>query len=90
MPCVIVPPPYRGPTGGLAEVEAAGQTVRECLADLGGRFPGFADQLFDASGKLHRFVSLFLNGDEIGRDELDRNVAADDRVEVLAAIAGGS
>lgn len=89
MPCVVVPPPYRGPTRGEERIEVEGGTVGECLAAVGERFPGFSEQIFDAAGKVHRFVNLFVNGDEIERSELDRSVGSDDRVEILAAIAGG-
>lgn len=89
MPHVIVPPPYRGPTRGEERVEVDGATVRECLDAVNGRFPGFGEQVLDAGGKVHRFVNLFVNGDEIGRDELDRAVADGDEVEILAAIGGG-
>lgn len=89
MPCVVVPPPYRGPTRGEERIEVEGGTVRECLIAVGERFPGFSDQIFDGAGRVHRFVNLFVNGDEIERSDLDRRVAASDRVEILAAIAGG-
>ena len=90
MPCVSVPPPYRGPTAGAAEIDVEGATVLECLRAVGSRFPGFAEQVFDAQGRVHGFVTLFVNGDEIERGELDRPVESSDRVEILAAIAGGS
>ncbi len=89
MPYVIVPPPYRGPTQGRDESEVEGATVRDCLDAVGTRFAGFAEQLFDAEGRVHGFVNLFVNGDEIDREALDTALAAGDRVEILAAIAGG-
>ena len=89
MPRIVVPPPYRGPTQGQAELDAEGTTVRECLEHLGERFPGFAQQIFDGEGRVHRFVNLFVNGDEIDRGEIDVAVGEGDRVEILAAIAGG-
>ncbi len=89
MPCVVVPPPYRGPTLGEERIDVDGRTVGECLVAVGERFPGFSEQIFDAAGQVHRFVNLFINGDEIERSELDRPVGENDRVEVLAAIAGG-
>ena len=89
MPYVIVPAPYRGPTQGQAEIEVEGATVRDCLDAVGTRFAGFAEQLFDAEGRVHGFVNLFVNGDEIDREALDTALAAGDRVEILAAIAGG-
>ena len=90
MPRVIVPPPYQGPTKGQQRIEVEGSTVKECLDAVSDRFPGFSDQIFDASGKIHRFVDLFLNGEELDRRKaLDREVSDGDDVEILAAIAGG-
>ena len=89
MPQVVVPPPYRGPTLGEAEISAAGSTVRECLEDVGRRYPGFIEQIFDGGGKVHKFVDVFINGDELDREEVDRVVGSEDRIEILAAVAGG-
>jgi molybdopterin converting factor small subunit len=66
-----------------------GRSVGACLEQVGDRFPGFREQLFDAQGRIHRFVSLFVNGEEIARDAVDTPVGETDRVEILAAIAGG-
>jgi len=90
VPCVVVPPPYRGPTQGQERIEVEGATVGECLSAVGDLHPGFIEQVLDAQGRVHRFVNLFVNGDEIDRTELARSVAPSDRVEILAAIAGGA
>ena len=89
MPQVKVPPPYRGPTRGEAVIEVEGTTVRECIQAVEARYPGFEEQIFDAEGRFHRFVTLFVNGDEVDRDAADAAVGAGDEVEILAAIAGG-
>ena len=89
MPQVCVPPPYRGPTQGQPEIATQGSTVRECLNHAGRQFPGFAEQIFDAKGNVHRFVNLFVNADEIDRGDVDVAVAETDKIEILAAIAGG-
>ena len=89
MPQVVVPPPYRGPTLGQERIEAAGATVGECLEAVGKRFPGFHELIFDAAGRVHKFVKLFVNGDETPRTALDKPVGRSDEVEILAAIAGG-
>jgi molybdopterin converting factor small subunit len=89
MPQVKVPPPYRGPTSGEAVIDVEGATVRACIASVEARHPGFGELVFDAEGKLQRFVTLFKNGEEIGREDCDAPVAEDDVVDVLAAIAGG-
>ena len=89
MPIVVVPPPYRGPTAGRGEIRVDAASVRECIDAVEARYPGFRDQVLDGRGAAHRFVSLFVNGDEIARDRLDARLAGDDRLEIVAAIAGG-
>lgn len=90
MPHVVIPPPYRGPTGGLDRIAVEASTVRECIQAVGARYPGFAEQVLDAQGRVHRFVNLFVNGEEIARDAVDTPLGAEDQVEILAAIAGGA
>ena len=90
MPLVVVPPPYQGPTQGRGEIQVVGRSVRECIEAVARAHPGFREQIFDAQGRIHRFVSLFLNGDELPRDRaVETAVSERDRVEILAAIAGG-
>jgi len=89
MPTVTIPPPYRGPTGGEARVEVDGATVESCIRQVGDLYPGFLEMVIDGRGAIHRFVKLFVNGDEIDRTALDTAVAASDEVEILAAVAGG-
>ena len=89
MPQVVIPPPFRGPTQGRAEIEVTGVTARACIEAVEAQYPGFAELVFDSEGRVQRFVTLFINGDEIGRDAADSPVTANDRVDVLAAIAGG-
>ncbi len=89
MPQVQIPPPYQGPTRGAERVDVEANTVLECIQAVEARFPGFLPQVLDPEGKVHRFVQLFINGEEIARGALDTPVAAADRVEILAAIAGG-
>jgi molybdopterin converting factor small subunit len=89
MPSVKIPPPYRGPTRGLAAVPVEAGTVGGCLEAVCAQFPGFSEQIFDAAGGVHGFVSLFVNGEEVDRAALDEPVSGDDELEILAAIAGG-
>lgn len=89
MPRVKIPPPYRGPTRGQAVIEVVGESVRDCIEAVEAQYPGVAELVFDSSGRVQPFVTLFKNGEEIGRDEAATSVGADDEVEILAAIAGG-
>jgi sulfur carrier protein ThiS len=89
MPTVHVPPPYRGPTQGLGEIEVRGSTVLECLEAVEARHPGFRELVLDPSGGLHRFVRLFVNGEQLDRDALGTPIRESDQLEILAAIGGG-
>jgi molybdopterin converting factor small subunit len=89
MPQVRVPPPYQGPTQGNGRIDVEGATVLACLEAVGAKYPGFLEQVLDSNGATHRFVQLFVNGEEIDRSALATPVEASDTVEILAAIAGG-
>ncbi len=89
MPIVLIPTAYRAPTKGLAEVEVAGRTVIECLKAVESKHPGFLELVVDAKGNQHPFVKLFVNEEQLDANALDTELSAGDRLEVLAAIAGG-
>ena len=91
MSVVLIPTAYRGPTRGESRIEVSGSTLGACLDEIEAGYPGFRELVVDARGGLHRFVKLFLNGEELGRgsEVFDLPVSADDEIEVLAAIAGG-
>ena len=89
MPEVHIPPRYRGPTNGERLVVVDGGTVRECIAAVDAQYPGFGELVFDAEGRVRLFATLFVNGDELDRAAVDTEVAESDRIEILAAVAGG-
>ena len=90
MPTVLIPPPYRGPTQGEASIPVEAATVRACLDAVASRYPGFGELVFTDGGELHRFAKLFRNGEPLEKDALDASVEADDEIQIVAAIAGGS
>jgi len=89
MPVVLVPTAYRGPTQGLSEISVEAHDVKSALLAVEALHPGFGELVVDKSGRLQRFVRLFINGEPIESDALDKPLGVADRLEVLAAIAGG-
>ncbi len=89
MPVVLIPTAYRAPTLGKAEVKVSGSTIRECLYEVEDAHPGFLELVLDPKGDQHPFVKLFVNEEQIEANALETQVSPQDRVEVLAAIAGG-
>ncbi|HZR92718.1 MAG TPA: pyridoxal-phosphate dependent enzyme [Gaiellaceae bacterium] len=86
---VRIPPTLRAATGGEREVEASGDTVRELLEDLTGRFPGLAAQVY-AEEEIAPFVNVYVEGEDVRTLEgLDTPVANGATVILLPAMAGG-
>ncbi len=89
MPRVVIPPPYRGPTDGAAELEVEATKVRGCLEAVERKHPGFLALMLDDDGQLRRFATLFLNGDKLTKDVLAQPVTAGDSLEIISSVAGG-
>ena len=89
MPQVKIPPPYRGPTQGQSMVAVDGRVVGDCLKALADGYPGLGELLLGPDGEVHRFVTLFVNTNEIDRSALDTAIAEGYELEILTAVAGG-
>ncbi len=87
---VRIPPVLRTQVNGQKEVEAAGSTVGEVMHDLIARYPAMGEQLMAADGGLHRFVNVYLNGQDVRYMQLlETPVAERDALIILPAMAGG-
>ncbi len=89
MTAVRIPPTLRDETGGQASLEATGETVRELLDDLAGRFPALRERIY-AEGELAHFVNVYVEGEDVRtQDGLDTSVEDGATVILLPAMAGG-
>jgi len=87
---VRIPTPLRKFTGGAESVTATGTTIGAVVQDLESRHPGLKERLCDDSGKVRRFVNLYVNGDDIRfMNSLDTPVKDGDEISIVPAIAGG-
>ena len=90
MAAVRIPPVLRAHVDERKQVEAAGATVGAVVDDLVGRYPELREQMLTADGGLHRFVNVYLNGQDVRYlAGLDTPVADADTLIVLPAMAGG-
>jgi molybdopterin converting factor small subunit len=86
---IQIPTPMREQTGGKAEVEVSGTTVKAALDDLLRQFPGVGPKLFD-NGKLRPYVNVFVNDEDIRYlDEMDTAITDGVIVALIPAVAGG-
>ncbi|MFF4340313.1 ubiquitin-like small modifier protein 1 [Kitasatospora sp. NPDC001540] len=87
---VRIPTILRTYTGGAAEVTAEGATLSAVVADLEANHPGIAARLLDDTGKLRRFVNVYVNDDDVRfADGLETEVKDGASVSIIPAVAGG-
>jgi molybdopterin synthase sulfur carrier subunit len=54
------------------------------------RYPGIKERICDESGKIRRFVNVYVNGDDIRfLQNLETAIKDGDRISIVPAIAGG-
>ena len=87
---VRVPTQLRSLTAGAGSVEVEGASVAEVLKALDATHPGFAERLFDDTGRLRRFVNVFVAEEDVRfTGGLTTPVAAGQTVSIVPAVAGG-
>jgi molybdopterin converting factor small subunit len=84
---VHIPAAMRALTGGAAEVEVAGQTLGEAIANLEAAYPGLQSRLIEGD-RLRPGLAAFVNGIQIPR-RLHTRIAADAEIYFAPALSGG-
>jgi molybdopterin synthase sulfur carrier subunit len=87
---VRIPTPLQGLTNNLSEVAADGGTIGQLMSDLDQKYPGLKARLYDDSGKLRRFVNIYLNDEDIRFLDNEETAVPDGaEVSIIPSIAGG-
>jgi molybdopterin converting factor small subunit len=87
---VRIPTILRTYTGGAAEVTAEPGTLREVISGLDASYPGLAGRILDDTGKLRRFVNVYVGDEDVRLAQgLDTAVPSGIQVSVIPAVAGG-
>ena len=91
MPVVVIPQAFRGTTQGAGEVVVPAVSIRDCLESVGAQAPGFLELCLDEHGQAQRWLKFFVNEVQldVSPDTLSVEIGEADRLEVLAAVAGG-
>ena len=88
---VRIPTILRTHTGGSKTVEGSGDTLAALVDDLDAKHPGLKNRLVTEEGKLHRFVNVYVNDEDVRfSGGLEAPTADGDVVVVLPAVAGGA
>jgi sulfur-carrier protein len=88
---VRIPPVLRAQVGNVKQLEVSGASVGEVIDQLVGQHPRLREHLLADDGALHRFVNIYLNGQDVRYlGELDTPVGERDTLILLPAMAGGA
>ena len=88
---IKLPTVLRVQADGQATVAVDGATVGEVFTTLVERYPGLRGNLLDDDGKLHKFVNVYKDDDDIRYlDGLATMLENGDVLSILPAVAGGA
>lgn len=86
---VRIPTPLQKLTG-QGEVQVQPGTIKDMIAELEKNFPGMKDRICDETGKVRRFVNVYLNEEDIRFLSQEETKMKDgDEISIVPAIAGG-
>ncbi|MBI5788984.1 MAG: MoaD family protein [Candidatus Schekmanbacteria bacterium] len=87
---VKVPTPLQKIVNNQAELSAEAIDIKNLIDNLDAAYPGLKERICDESGKIRRFVNIYVNGEDIRFLQADKTVLKNgDEVSIIPAIAGG-
>ena len=90
MPTIFIPATMRKATNNQSSVATAAAKLSDAFAELEHSFPGLREQLYDADGRIKKYINVFVNGNDVGALQgLDTRLGEQDEVFVVPAMAGG-
>jgi len=88
---VKVPTILRTYTGGVADVTVEGATLADALASLESQYPGIGARVLDDTGRLRRFVNVYVNDDDVRfLEDLQTPTPDGSSISIIPAVAGGA
>jgi molybdopterin synthase sulfur carrier subunit len=87
---VRIPTPLQKLTNNMAEVAVEASNITEMVDHLDQKYPGIKERLCDESGRLRRFVNVYVNEEDIRFLQNESTPVHDgSEVSIIPAIAGG-
>lgn len=87
---VLIPTPLQKFTNDEASASVDAASVDALIDALDGRYPGLKARLCDESGKLRRFLNVYVNSEDIRfLDNQSTALKDGDEVSIVPAVAGG-
>jgi molybdopterin synthase sulfur carrier subunit len=90
MATVRIPTPLRRYTNGERLVAVDAHTLDDAIAELDRKFPGLRERLVDGDGQIHRFMTVFVDEQDVRLlSGLSTPLADQTEVSIIPAMAGG-
>ncbi len=87
---VRIPTPLRRLTKGKDVVDVESATINGTIQALEKDYPGIKARLCDEKGELHRFVNIYVNGEDVRfLQGVNTALKQGDEVSIVPAVAGG-
>lgn len=87
---VRVPTPLQKLTKNQAKVKVSSANIRELIEDLEKRFPGIKERICEETGKIRRFINIYVNEEDVRFLQQEETPLKDgDEISIIPAIAGG-
>jgi len=87
---ILVPAALRAYTERQAEIEVAGSTVGEAVADLAAKYPDIRKHIYKDDDNLRDFINVFIGDTNIKEIQgLKSPIKDGDSIMLVPAIAGG-
>jgi len=83
---VLIPSPLYSYTKAR-QVEAAGATLSELLADLDRQYPGLRFRMIDEQDRMRPHIRFFVNGRQVF--DTMRSLHPTDELQIVQALSGG-
>jgi molybdopterin converting factor small subunit len=81
--------PFAERIGGTGAVEVPAPTVESALRGLTDRYPQLVRLIWISSDVVNPLLAVFLNDKLLEPHELGAAVEPDDKIDIIAAVAGG-
>jgi len=87
---VNIPSPFQRLTANNHQVKVEAANILDMLDNLEKEFPGFKSRICDAKGRLHKFINIYINAEDIRFLHKEETALKDgDEVLIIPAMAGG-
>lgn len=90
---IIIPSPLRNFSNGERSVELNmkdDSTVLDSVIDLESKFNGISAKIIDENNKLHTFVNIFMDGEDVRYLEgVETKLEPNCEISIVPAVAGG-